>query len=56
MRYNEVSERLQNLTNKIPTQADFMKILDLKQSTISERARRNSKFSPEEIIKLNYFW
>ena len=53
MRYNEVSERLQKLTNKIPTQADYMKILDLKQSTISERARRNSKFSPDEIIKLN---
>ena len=53
MLYSEVSERLQKLINKTPTQADFMKILGLKQSTISERARRNSKFSPDEITKLN---
>lgn len=53
MLYNEVSDRLQKLINKVPTQADFMKILGMKQSTISERARRNSKFSPDEILKLN---
>lgn len=53
MLYNEVSDRLQKLINKTPTQADFIKILGLKQSTVSERARRNSKFLPEEILKLN---
>lgn len=53
MLYNEVSDRLQKLINKTPTQGDFIKILGLKQSTVSERARRNSKFLPEEILKLN---
>jgi len=53
MQYNEVLNRLQNLINKVPTQGELVKILGVKQSTMSERARRNSKFSPEEISLLN---
>ena len=53
MQYNEVLSRLQNLINKTPTQGELVKILGVKQSTMSERARRNSKFSPEEISLLN---
>ena len=53
MLYNELLARLQNLINKTPTQGELMQILGIKQSTMSERARRNSKFSPDEIVKLN---
>lgn len=56
MLYNEVLDRLQKLINKIPTQAELMQILEIKQSTMSERARRNSKFYPDEISKLNEYY
>lgn len=53
MQYNEVLNRLQNLINKTPTQSELVEILGIKQSTMSERAKRNSKFSPKEISQLN---
>lgn len=42
MRYNEVLERLQNLTNYKPSQSEIGKILDLRQTAISGRANRDS--------------
>lgn len=56
MLYNELLDRLQNLTNRKPSQAELIQILNIKQSTMSERARRNSKFSPKEIDCLNDYY
>ncbi len=53
MKYNEVLCRLQNLINRVPLQSELIQILGLKQSTMSERAKRNSKFTPNEILLLN---
>lgn len=53
MQYNEVIDRLQNLINKVPTQGELIKILGIRQSTMSERVKRNSKFTPNEILLLN---
>lgn len=56
MLYNELLDRLQNLTNRTPSQSELIKILNIKQSTMSERAKRNSKFSPKEISILNDYY
>lgn len=56
MQYSVVLDRLQNLINYKPTQADLVKILGIKQSTMSERAKRDSKFTPKEISLLNQYY
>lgn len=53
MRYNEVLERLQNLTGSTPTQGELVQILRMRQSAMSNRAARNGKFKPEDIDILN---
>lgn len=56
MKYNEVVSRLQNLTNLQPSQAELVQITGTKQSTMSNRALRNSDFPFDEIEKLNRFY
>lgn len=53
MRYSEVLDRLQNLINYRPSQAELMQILNVKQSTMSNRVNRNSDISIDEISKIN---
>lgn len=56
MRYNVVLDRLQNLINYKPSQAELCQIMDVKQSTMSNRASRNSDFTSDEIVKLNNYY
>lgn len=56
MKYSEVSNRLQNLINYTPTQSEFCIITGVKQSTMSNRASRDSDFTTDEIIKINQFF
>ena len=59
MRYNELIERLQNLTSpdafgrpvKISQQM-IADCLEIRQTAISGRANRNSDFSTDELIKI----
>ena len=53
MKYNELISRLQNLINYIPEQSELCKITGIKQTTMSNRANRNSGFSSDEIEKIN---
>lgn len=56
MRYNVLFDRLQNLINYKPSQAEIGKILGLAQTAVSGRANRNSNFADEEIEKIeNYY-
>ena len=52
MLYNEVLDRLQNLTNRKISQDRIADALGLKQTTISGRASRNSDFSLDELMKI----
>ena len=52
MQYNSVLECLQNLISYKPTQAELCQILNMKQSTMSNRAVRNSSFNHTEIETL----
>lgn len=56
MEYNTVLECLQNLIHYKPSQAELCQILDIKQSTMSNRAARNSHFTPFEtsLIEQHY--
>jgi len=56
MKYNEVIARLQNLTKLEPNQSELVRITGTKQSTMSNRALRNSDFPLDEIEKLNKFY
>ena len=53
MKYNEVLDRLQNLTNTTITQGMLCKICNVKQNTMSNRAKLNSEFKDSEIEALN---
>ena len=56
MRYNDVLNSLQNLTNTRPTQQEIANIIGIGQNAVSGRAKRNSEFSEDEIILLqNHF-
>jgi ribosome-binding protein aMBF1 (putative translation factor) len=56
MRYSTVLSRLQNLINYKPSQAELCQVLNIKQSTMSNRAVRNSSFTHSEIKTLeNYY-
>lgn len=52
MRYNEVIDKLQNLTNRKISQSELCQILGVKQSAMGNRANRNSVFSDVEIATL----
>ena len=52
MQYDSVLKCLQNLINYKPSQAELCKILNIKQSTMSNRAVRNSSFNHNEIETL----
>lgn len=56
MRYNTVLNGLQKLTNKKISQSDIVKALNLPQGTVANRQRRDSKFSTEEIHKLEQYF
>lgn len=52
MRYSELLDALQNLINKTPTQSSLCKILDIKQSAMSNRVARDSEFTLSEVLKI----
>lgn len=56
MKYSDVLDRLQNLINYAPSQSELCIITGIKQSTMSNRANRDSDFSTDEIIKINEFF
>ncbi len=56
MRYDTLLDRLQNLINYKPSQAEIGKILGLAQTSISGRANRNSNFDDEEIEKIEKYY
>lgn len=53
MRNSEVFSRLQNLINYIPTQREVVEKTGINQSTLSAKKIRDSKWTAEEIDKLN---
>lgn len=56
MRYSKLLDRLQNLTNHRPTQAELCSVLNIKQSAMSNRFNRDSDFSSDEIVMLNNYY
>lgn len=56
MQYSALLERLQNLINYTPSQAELCKITDVKQSTMGNRQTRDSQFSDDEIQKINDYY
>ena len=56
MQYNDIIDRLQNLTNTQVAQVDLCKILGIKSAAMSNRASRNGTFKTEEIDKLNSYY
>lgn len=56
MKYSVVLSRLQNLINYIPSQAELCNIYNIKQSTMSNRANRNSDIPSDEIVMINNYY
>lgn len=57
MQYNELIDTLQNLINRKITQKELMDILGITSpTTMSGRAKRNSRFTTEEIRKIENFF
>lgn len=56
MKHSALINRLQNLINRIPTQAELCKVLNIKQSTMGNRQARDSEFTPDEITKLEHHY
>ena len=56
MQYDNVIDRLQNLTNSKISQADLCRVLNIKQSAMGNRQNRNSQFSDDEITALNDYY
>ena len=56
MQYNRLFDKLQNLIGFRPKQADICKILDINQSAMGNRAKRNTEFSLSEIEKIESFY
>lgn len=52
MKHSALLDRLQNLIHYKPTQAELVKILGVGQSTIGNRASRDSSYSLDELIKI----
>lgn len=53
MRNSEVFNRLQNLINYVPMQKEIVEKTGIKQNTLSVKKARDSKWTAEEIEKLN---
>lgn len=56
MRFEDTLAALQKLINVKPTQEQLAKILGIGQSALSGRAKRNSEFTDEEILKIENFY
>lgn len=56
MKSSVVFDRLQNLIDYLPEQSELCKITGVKQSTMSNRFKRDSDFSSDEIVKLNEYY
>ena len=52
MKYNELSERLQNLTQTKISQKTIANVLEIGASAISNKVARDNDFSLEELIKI----
>lgn len=56
VKYSVVLNRLQNLINYIPSQAELCNICRTKQSTMSNRANRDSDIPSDEIVMINNYY
>ncbi len=56
MQYKEILERLNKLLGYAPSQSRICEITGVKQSTMSQRLKDNSRFKTEEIDKLNNYF
>lgn len=56
MKYSVVLNRLQNLINYTPSQAELCNICNIKQSTMSNRANRDSDIPSDEIVMINNYY
>lgn len=56
MRYNEVVEYLQNLTNGDFSQSEIGRIIGKTRATINSRKINNSAFAPEEIAQIRKYY
>lgn len=56
MRYSELLDRLQKLTNHKPSQAELCNVLNIKQSAMSNRFNRDSDFSSDEIVMISNYY
>ena len=52
MQYSKVLRDLQNLTNRKITQSELVKVLDISQAAMANRQKRDSRFTTDEIQKL----
>lgn len=52
MQYSKVLHDLQNLTNRKITQSELVKVLDISQAAMANRQKRDSRFTTDEIKKL----
>lgn len=56
VKYSVVLNRLQNLINYVPSQAELCNICRTKQSTMSNRANRDSDIPSDEIVMINDYY
>ena len=56
MRYDEILSRIQNLTKIQPNQSELCRITGQKQNTMSNRAKLNSTFPNDDIMKINEYY
>lgn len=56
VKYSELIQRLQKLTNITPTQSELCNIIGIKPSTMSNRVKRDSNFTVKELAKINKFY
>lgn len=56
VKYSVVLNRLQNLINYVPSQAELCNICKTKQSTMSNRANRDSDIPSDEIVMINDYY
>ena len=56
MHYNSLFQVIKKEIDSEPKQADFCKILEISRQTMSKRVQNNSKFSDDEIQKIEAFY
>ena len=56
MHYNSLFQVIKKEIDSEPKQADFCKILEISRQTMSKRVQNNSKFSDDEILKIEAFY